>query len=552
MKLILHQAIKDLRAERWLAAAWATMLLAACAAEALKLEATFAWPLRALALGRVVLGWVLAIRIVHADPLDGTNAFWFTRPLSPRMLLAAKSGLIGGLLLVVPAAPTLVVFVMNGVPFVSLPGLLAQWLLLEALSLLPLVLVATLTRDLARVVITLLVGIGGWGVLQLFCWGSAMRSVEPGYSDWQSSIMRAWLVIGIGVVALCAMLIVRQYLTRRTARVAFAALVAALGMITVAALWPMQLMVTYRPTWEDLENATPSGDWRGVDAISVAVPAESLRLLAASNDREWLLGDLRVGGLEEGVILRTAGGRGTLRFQAGGDAVEWRRAYALGYGVGPVSLADEASLSHFERMLGARFMDRIPVSMTGVRLVEIKTAVSAARRGGHADYDANLVFDAFRVKAAAVMPLRIGASGRAGGVETTVVGIQKAPKPGRYVIDLRGAAPRVLLTGNELRVECFLRNRKRGEAVVLWGDIRDAGSRGLSSTSVLVVRREGVIDKAVRSPGVSVDDAWLEDAELVLVSFERLARFTRHVTLADFVLPESVITPQGVKAGEKK
>ncbi len=219
----------DIRAQRWLVAAWAAMLGAACTIEALKIEASLAYPLLALSLGRVVLGWVLAIRIVHADPLDSTSAFWLTRPLSPRMLLAAKAGLISALLLVVPAIAALVVFIMNGIAIATLPGILGQWLLIEALPLLPIVLIATLTRDVARLVLTLIVGLVSWWVLRLSSWTWSVLPVEvrASVSGWEAGVVFAWLVVAAGVVALCSALIARHYLARRTAGVAFAALVGA-------------------------------------------------------------------------------------------------------------------------------------------------------------------------------------------------------------------------------------------------------------------------------------------------------------------------------------
>jgi hypothetical protein len=107
----------------------------------------------------------------------------------------------------------------------------------------------------------------------------------------------------------------------------------------------------------------------------------------------------------------------------------------------------------------------------------------------------------------------------------------------------------VLLSGNDLPAERFLRNRQRGEAVVLRSMIRDPPVRGLLSTAVLATRRTGVVGQAAAVLGGPVDDAWIEDAELVFISFERLARFTRHVTLTNFVLPEAAVTREGGKAG---
>ncbi len=535
MRLILHQALTDIRAQRWLIAAWAAMLVAACTIEALKIEASLAYPLLALSLGRIVLGWVLAIRIVHADPLDGTSAFWLTRPLSPRMLLAAKAGLICALLLVAPAIVALVVFLVNGIAFAALPGALGQWLLIEALPLLPIVLIATLTRDVARLVLTLIVGLGSWWVLRLSSWTWSPLPVELGapVSDWQAGVVFAWLVVSAGVVALCSALIARHYLARRTAGVAFAALIGALGIVAIAALWPIQIMIKYRPSWDGAEAAGTA--WRGADAIQVSVPAESLRVLRDRNG-DRLLGTLRIDGLGDDMMVHAAGGPGAVQFSGGSEVLEQRQTYAFGYGTGPVSLADDASRGHFERVTGVRLVNRFGAGWNGLRLVEARPGVFASHQRRSASYDANLVFDAYRVRTAAVMPLKVGAVGRVGDVVTTVLAIRKDPKYSRWVIDVRQARP-ALLSSDGLQIASFVRSLSRGEATaVIPGGSVNKAMRWFSATCVVAAHLTYVQTHGLL-PGSSIDAAWIADAELVFVSFERLGRFTKHVTIPEFALP---------------
>ncbi len=199
-------------------------------------------------------------------------------------------------------------------------------------------------------------------------------------SAWQTSVAQAWFVVGAGTVALCSALIARHYLARRTAGVAFAALVGAVGIAAIAALWPAQLMTEYRPSWDDPAAEAPGTGWRGADAIQVTVPADSLRVLGGRNRVDQLVGDLHITGLDEDLVVHTAGGRGTLRFSGGSDVVEQRRSYAIGFGAGPVSLADDASRGHFERVLGGRLRERFPASFGGLRLGEARTGVSRAPR----------------------------------------------------------------------------------------------------------------------------------------------------------------------------
>jgi hypothetical protein len=170
-----------------------------------------------------------------------------------------------------------------------------------------------------------------------------------------------------------------------------------------------------------------------------------------------------------------------------------------------------------------------------LRLGEARTGVLSSPQASPATYDATLMFDAYRVRTPAAVPLTAGAVVRVGDVVTTVLSIRKEPKYSSWVIDVRLALPKVGLSRDGLRVFHYLRNRKRAEAIRLAGVPDRVPLAGLSSTCILAVRRTEIPEIA----GSSIDAAWLADAELVFVSFERVGRFTKHVTIPSFVLPET-------------
>jgi hypothetical protein len=321
--------------------------------------------------------------------------------------------------------------------------------------------------------------------------------------------------------------------------VAFAAVVGALGIVAIAALWPIQLTIKYRPSWDDPAVEAARTAWPGADAIHVTVPAESLRVVRDRNG-DRLLGTLHIDGLGDDMMVHTAGGRGAVRFPGGSEVLEQRRTYASGNGAGPVSLAADASRRHFERVTGVHLADPFPAGWTGLRLVEARPGVLAGRQGRPATYDANLVFDAYRVRVATVVPLKVGAVGRVGDVVATMLAIRKEPKYSRWVIDVRQAVP-TLLSGDNLQIASFLRNQKRGEAAAVRpGGSANAALRWLSATCIVAARLTYVQTHGLPT-GSSIDAAWLDDAELVFVSFERLGRFTKHVTIPNFVLPEATV-----------
>ena len=112
-ELVLHQATTDLRAVRWPLALWLVVLLADGLVLGLKLDRFIVDRDSAdriyLVFGAVgnvemAFGWLIAARIIHADPIETTTAFWLTRPLSAGMLLVSKLLLTGALFLILPNA----------------------------------------------------------------------------------------------------------------------------------------------------------------------------------------------------------------------------------------------------------------------------------------------------------------------------------------------------------------------------------------------------------------------------------------------------------------
>jgi hypothetical protein len=290
--------------------------------------------------------------------------------------------------------------------------------------------------------------------------------------------------------------------------------------------------------WEETQTISGIQAWSGTSGISVTIPGGNLRLMTRTfpNVRYSLIGDLRVDGLQPDLMIGVEDGRGTLRFPNESDAFEGRYVMAVGSYVGPFGMVDEASRHNFERVIGSRLGGRALARGNGLYLISLDKEVYERHQSSPAAYEGDLVLDAYRVTAAAAMPLKVGASGRAGGVQTTILAIRWNSE--RWVIDMREATARVVLPEESARYARILRNRKRGESLVLWANRRVTPS-ALASTSVIAGRTAAELDR--RSPPYDdpVDEAWLKDAELVLVSFERLARFTKHVTIPSFVLPEA-------------
>jgi hypothetical protein len=551
MNLILHHALKDLRAQRRLVGCWAAVLAATAAIEAFKVSApsgvtgksgtALVYALGTLALARVALAWVLAIRFVHADPAEGTDAFWLTRPISRRDLLAAKAVTIGGVLLLVPAAVAAIVFTMNGMPLRVVPLAVGLWLVVEALFLLPLTLLATITRDLARMVLAVLAAAVGWAVVQvaIVAWMAApieaFRETRP-----------AWLLIATAAVTASALLAALQYLGRRTPRTAMAAGSVLVVLVVLAALWPGRAMLARGPRADRPE-------WKEASRVTISVPPETVRLQTRDHASKEgpernhdVFADVVAGGLADQDILRVIDGKGSFRVGSE-NALDIAHVYSYGLGDLVGGIGDAASRRHFERAIGARMLENRLLPGTGLHLLGIDTVAKyAPYQGRPGTYEATLEFAARRIGAVSAMPLRSGASADLNGVESTILSIwpfndrSAVGSARRYVVFLRQAAPRAWLGHSAERVEFVVRNRRRGEAM-LWNYAPITAPPLLSGS--FVVATEGAVMLYVAGSNRDVDADWLADAELVMVALEPLGRFERTIRIENLTLPAAPAAP---------
>ena len=197
----------------------------------------------------VVIGWWLLIsNLIHDEKLVGDRQFWLTRPYEWKKLLAAKLLF----LLVFLYLPLLIVqcalLVAAGFsPFSYLAGLLFNLLLISGILILPLVAIATITSNFARMTLVLL-GI----LLSIAAFFALASRVNLGTMTlpWETSTN---IVL---VICLCAAAVVSQFVSRNTRTsvlllVAFPVLYLCIGEIIV----PSQALVNRSYPF----SAAPSG-----------------------------------------------------------------------------------------------------------------------------------------------------------------------------------------------------------------------------------------------------------------------------------------------------
>src|SRR6266536_3842773 len=101
-------------------------------------------------LANVLIGVVVVALIVQADPLVGTDAFWMTRPISPRALLASKAILLSFTMIVAPVAIEAALMLVYKVPLPEIAGIAASGALSWMLWAIAFMAVAALTPNPAK------------------------------------------------------------------------------------------------------------------------------------------------------------------------------------------------------------------------------------------------------------------------------------------------------------------------------------------------------------------------------------------------------------------
>jgi len=549
MSLVWHQIKKDSWRLRWLLVLWAVLVVvqsgllvaSALVAQGWAVHLVYKLVAMVLPLLQFLLLVLIVPLLVHEEPLVGTTAAWFTRPLSRGTLLASKAAFVFVVLVLAPLAAELVALRANDANAREL-GLaaaeiaLTQWGVVAALAAL-----AALTPNFARFMTW---GAFVWTVQTLAASAMMVRVMLGGTDDlleWaaQPVAFRTSMLVSLGsaVVAGTAV-VVHQYLTRRTRRsVVFAicGLVASL-VLSVSGAW-------LRPRRAEASTASASAAL-SLDPDSVfAVDAFSLQTVATPRKKISASAD----------CVRSAPAtfceidelRGTLKYPDGGVVpVERPRALSL----------VRVHKRPLEQALGGATVVTSGLVDLGTDLFEVEQAVYAQRGQTPAVLEANAAVTLKRYRVVATLPLRRGAFHAEGADRVTITDVLRGP--GTCQVLLLHRRLRLLLSDQPDSAPSFaasllgpvshvLVNAERRQAFVpefmpsfnfggTLSQMMPAGQRVSHDPASLMFTSESRFEKRPK-----LDDAWLDGASLVLVAADPQGHASAQVAVPDFILARS-------------
>jgi len=165
MRLVIHQALKDIRSLQWMLVVWLALVAAfrivavlgvgvppgQFARDNLLMSAYMA--VLAMMAGAFV---VVPVLVMQNDPAVGTTAFWFTRPISRPVLIAGKLLVATSAFVVLPVLVDAITLLVAGVELPSVLATAGEALAIQAVWLLPVMALAALTTSLAQFVLAAL------------------------------------------------------------------------------------------------------------------------------------------------------------------------------------------------------------------------------------------------------------------------------------------------------------------------------------------------------------------------------------------------------------
>lgn len=260
---------------------------------------------------QAIFAVVLTGLVIQQEPLVGNRAFWVTRPIAPLVLMGEKMLFIGLFLVAAPLAAEAASLALQGVTAGDIGLALPDMVLQQAGTLALAALAAVLTPNFAWFLPTtfLICGlkwvVDFWRVIVDF-----LRDNAPGAAAQLGLADCRWVVGGLISILLCVLLVLHQYLTRRTGRTVLLCLAALALLFGAEQAWKWDFLAP--PTFGDeYVNSQVKGygsQWNGIFTNFTIEPYEALSHPRwHQKDSVVMMGRVKMTGLWPGYDWRFLG-----------------------------------------------------------------------------------------------------------------------------------------------------------------------------------------------------------------------------------------------------
>jgi hypothetical protein len=260
MTILTHLARADARRFLLLIAAWIAVVIGATVLAGVdplvvrdpELRPVFGLGMLLESLAGTALALTLIALVVQQHPLVGTDAWWMTRPVAPQTLLGSRLILIVILVVVVPAVCDAVLMAVYRVPAGQMARVSLEWALLRGVGMLLVMAAAAVTKTFARFVLLAGACLIGAAVAVNLALMLAVSDVQGAIfsvsSDFAAALVSrpadptalvaAWIAI-----AIAGLLLLRsQYTTRSRPRSVAIGIAGAILAVAVGVAWPWPLL----------------------------------------------------------------------------------------------------------------------------------------------------------------------------------------------------------------------------------------------------------------------------------------------------------------------
>jgi ABC-type transport system involved in multi-copper enzyme maturation permease subunit len=413
--------LKDVRLLRWLLAAWllvlllyhgvaiAGLLIPGSVILAPATGQSYASLRTGLPAANMVLGWlgvaafvVLCASFVQADSPASSTAFWLTRPISGRTMVASKLLVALVVLMGLPLALDvldLLVAGSGGPEWRSSDNwsLLGWSLATQLVWLLPLLAIAAVTDGLAQFVLIV--------IFEVLTFGALVGLLQSVARSWlphpEVSAISSFVVFVPALLLVAAIVLAHAYLTRRHTRSVVMVAIAPVFLVVVVMFWP----------WWPLGRQTPArpavGHRLDATSISIGVDPAGWRVVQRSNGLVDLVAMLTITGLPRDTTVNLIG-RGWLTADSTRLAVSGSSS-TLPYEFQRAPAGEESRVQvapDFRMTIGRGVFDRV--------------------KGQAATLQIDLTAYVSRTLASTVIPLAAGATYRTGAVRGEVLDVARS------------------------------------------------------------------------------------------------------------------------------